>query len=212
MITARIIHRAALGASMFALICCAAQPSGPAHRAAPSAPAIPDGLHWFRDSAEQKLAYEEIYRAAAAAARERSKSLPSEAWGVILDIDETVLDNSEYQKRLAIAGQQYNSKTWNGWVSEKSATALPGAKWFVDTVLDDLKGQIILITNRTEAQCPDTEENLHHESIRYTRILCDSTGTADKNDRFRAVQMGSQGHPPLNVLVWIGTIFRTFPH
>jgi hypothetical protein len=55
-------------------------------------------VHWYRDSAEQKAVYIETYRAAAVAARNLSQGLVPLSWGVILDIDETVLDNSDYEK------------------------------------------------------------------------------------------------------------------
>ena len=73
----------------------------------------PDGLHWFRNSAEQKAIYLETYRHAADTVRRMAKDLRADSWGVILDIDETILDNSEYQKRLALSGTTYDPKTWN---------------------------------------------------------------------------------------------------
>jgi 5'-nucleotidase (lipoprotein e(P4) family) len=173
----------------------------------------PDGLHWFRDSAEQKAIYIEAYRAAAESAKRLSTNLPPQTWAVILDIDETILDNSDYQKRLALSGKSYDAKSWDAWVHEAAATALPGAKAFVDAVLDDMRGQVILITNRTQAQCAITENNLRVAEIRYSRILCDTVGDNDKNERFRSVMAGEPGvAAPLRVLVWIGDNIQDFPN
>src|SRR5262245_36243227 len=71
--------------------------------------ALPESLHWYRDSAEQRAIYVETYSAAAAAARALSNGAAPRSWGVILDVDETVLDNSEYQKRAALSGRGFES-------------------------------------------------------------------------------------------------------
>ena len=173
----------------------------------------PDGLHWFRDSAEQRAVYVEIYREATEAARVLSRGLDERSWGVILDIDETILDNSEYQRRLALRGRQYTSDSWNAWVQESAATVLPGAKDFTDAVREELHGQVILITNRSQTQCAVTEDNLHRVLIRYDRILCDAVGKGDKNERFARVIAGEPPQlPPVNVLIWVGDNVQDFPN
>lgn len=45
---------------------------------------------------------------------------------VIMDVDETVLDNSPYQARLIVEGKEYSDATWDLWVAEKKARAIPG--------------------------------------------------------------------------------------
>jgi len=49
---------------------------------------------------------------------------------VILDIDETVLDNSPYQARVIKSGGEFNEAGWAGWCREARARALPGAVEF----------------------------------------------------------------------------------
>ena len=49
---------------------------------------------------------------------------------VVLDIDETVLDNSPYQARLAKSGGQYDEASWAAWCKEERARAMPGALAF----------------------------------------------------------------------------------
>jgi predicted secreted acid phosphatase len=77
--------------------------------------------------------------------------------------------------------------------------------------LDQLHGQIVLVTNRTQAQCDATEDNLRRASLRYSRILCDRVGSGDKNARFRSIVNGEPGTAALNVLIWIGDNIRDFP-
>lgn len=45
---------------------------------------------------------------------------------IIVDIDETVLDNSPYQAGLALRGETYQELTFSNWVSAAKAKALPG--------------------------------------------------------------------------------------
>jgi 5'-nucleotidase (lipoprotein e(P4) family) len=188
--------------------------SGTRPSAAPKtvSPALPDSVHWFRDSAEQKAIYIETYREATEAARKLSAGLATGSWAVILDVDETILDNSEYQKRQALRGLPFETASWNAWIEERAATPLPGAKMFTDSVADDMHGQVVLVTNRSESQCAATADNLHKVGIRYNRILCDRVGDADKNGRFRAVVQGEPGvAQPLNVLIWVGDNIQDFP-
>jgi 5'-nucleotidase (lipoprotein e(P4) family) len=49
---------------------------------------------------------------------------------VILDIDETALDNSPYQARLVKSGGEFNEADWAAWCKEGQARALPGAVEF----------------------------------------------------------------------------------
>lgn len=51
---------------------------------------------------------------------------------VILDIDETVLDNSYFEARLTLDRQVYSSSLWDEWVLQQAATAIPGAREFLD--------------------------------------------------------------------------------
>lgn len=181
------------------------------HAAAPALP-LPDSVHWFRDSAEQRAIYLEVYREAAGSANVLAAGLPAGSWGVILDVDETVLDNSDYQKAQALAGQGFTPESWNAWILERKATALPGAKEFIDTILNGLHGRVVLVTNRKQDQCAATEDNLRNVQIRYERILCDQVGDSDKNGRFSAIIKGEPGvAAPLNVLIWIGDNIQDFP-
>lgn len=50
---------------------------------------------------------------------------------IVLDLDETVLDNSVYQARRAVAGLDYDEPSWQAWMQEAAATALPGAREFL---------------------------------------------------------------------------------
>jgi 5'-nucleotidase (lipoprotein e(P4) family) len=78
---------------------------------------------------------------------------------VVVDVDETVLDNSPYQARLVRDGTSYNDATWAAWVDEQQAQAVPGAVAFAQ--LAAAKGvTMVYISNRTAAMKDATVANL----------------------------------------------------
>ena len=78
---------------------------------------------------------------------------------VVVDVDETVLDNSPYQARLVRDGSSYNDATWEAWVDERKAQPVPGAVQFAQAAA--AKGvTMIYISNRTAAMKYATIANL----------------------------------------------------
>ena len=133
-----------------------------------------------RTSAEYKANTYQIY---ASAKNNIDKALADKSWtalknqlkdyqnlppAIILDIDETVLDNSEHQVRSIKNGTNYPIG-WKEWVSEESAGALPGVKEFLSYA--NTKGiKIFYVTNRT------------HDLEEYTRNNIKSLGLPFDND------------------------------
>lgn len=78
---------------------------------------------------------------------------------VILDLDETVLDNSYYQARVVRDDTEFSSRTWAAWVEERKATAIPGALEFTRDA--NARGvAIFYVTNRTAQEEPATRDTL----------------------------------------------------
>ncbi|WP_158278651.1 5'-nucleotidase, lipoprotein e(P4) family [Rhodohalobacter mucosus] len=78
---------------------------------------------------------------------------------IILDVDETVLDNSYYQARIILDQQSYNPDTWNEWVREARATPIAGALELTKTA-DELGIAVFYITNRDAEVEQATIQNL----------------------------------------------------
>ena len=77
---------------------------------------------------------------------------------IILDLDETVLDNLAYQARGILNGTSYPTG-WIAWGNEVAATEIPGAKDFLDYAHS--KGvTIFYITNRVVELKNATQQNL----------------------------------------------------
>lgn len=78
---------------------------------------------------------------------------------VVLDVDETVLDNSKYEVWLMRADQSFSTKTWNQFCAAQISVAIPGAVEF--TKYADSKGvKVFYVTNRGVETEKDTRENM----------------------------------------------------
>ena len=78
---------------------------------------------------------------------------------VILDIDETLLDNSKYQVWMMKNDKTFSTKTWNEFCAAQISTAVPGALEFVKYA-DSKNVKIFYITNRAAETEKDTRENM----------------------------------------------------
>lgn len=78
---------------------------------------------------------------------------------VILDIDETVMDNSGYQAWTVTAGTSFDPKTWTAFVNSQTSTPIPGAVEFCQYA--ESKGvKVFYISNRTAEEEPSTRKNM----------------------------------------------------
>jgi len=78
---------------------------------------------------------------------------------VVLDVDETLLDNSLYQVWMLKNNQTFSTKTWNQFCAAQVSLAIPGAVDF--TKYADSKGvKVFYITNRGVETKKDTRENM----------------------------------------------------
>ena len=98
------------------------------------------GTLWMQTAAEYRVLARTTYREAGDAV---SKALADTSWtaaveqtadasalppAVILDLDETVLDNSRFQGEQTLRREPYSPTLWTDWVELKKADAIPGAK------------------------------------------------------------------------------------
>lgn len=84
------------------------------------------------------------------------ESLPP---AIIMDLDETAIDNSFYQARNILDKTSFEYDTWNSWVREQQAGAIEGAVSFANKA-NEMGIAIFYITNRLAEVEPETIENL----------------------------------------------------
>ena len=120
--------------------------------------------NWYQTSGEAKALYIQGYNIATERLKEYLKKPHEKPYSIVLDLDETVLDNSPYQAENIVKGVGYSSGTWDEWVKMKKAKAVPGAKEFLQFA--DKNGvKIYYISDRVESQLDATIENLKNEGI-----------------------------------------------
>jgi 5'-nucleotidase (lipoprotein e(P4) family) len=154
---------------------CAAR-TAPAPAAPGQAPALSahenlNAVLWMQTALEYEAAAIQAYKLGEiqveTALKDRSWTAAIEQTGeiaalkpaVIVDVDETVLDNSYYQARMIRDNTAYSSATWDPWVQEARATAIPGALAF--TTFAASRGvTIFYVTNRTANLEEATRKNL----------------------------------------------------
>ena len=78
---------------------------------------------------------------------------------VVLDIDETVLDNSFGGAREIAEGLEWKEELFAEWVKLKAAVGIPGALEFIK-FLEEKKIEIFYVTNRQMNMIDDTFDNL----------------------------------------------------
>ena len=92
------------------------------------------------------------------AALEQKDNFVSKDPAIIIDVDETVLDNSSFQSRTILSGLSYPNG-WAKWVNESMATAVEGVYEFLHYANEnDVK--IFYVTNRLESFREPTIRNL----------------------------------------------------
>ena len=118
---------------------------------------LSSAVRWQTKSKEYPLLTAGIYQRAEASLPQVSRNVDN--WVVVMDVDETVLDNSAYQRQTERLGTGYSPDSWNAWVSSEAATLVPGAKDFIETVFAQ-GGKVALITNRNRSLDAHTWQNL----------------------------------------------------
>jgi acid phosphatase len=118
-----------------------------------------DAVVWLQASPEYAAATTGIYAAATARIREIASREENETRGlaIVMDVDETVLDNSRYQGQLVSDNVAYNSDSWDAWVALRAADAVPGVVDFVRSS-QSLGFHVAFVTNRTCRSRPESSE------------------------------------------------------
>jgi len=84
---------------------------------------------------------------------------------IIMDLDETVLDNSHYQIELFNKQAQFQETTWNDWVMQELSEMVPGAKEFILEYKKYKNARIVYISNRSYSTLESTLNNMKRLGI-----------------------------------------------
>ncbi len=127
-----------------------------------------DAVLWVQTSSEYSATAIGTYAAATDALQSMVAADPTavDRMAVVMDLDETVLDNYAYQAQGVLENLRYQNETWDQFVALRKATAVPGAVDFIRAG-QDLGVGVLFITNRQcldragiSGDCPQKEDTL----------------------------------------------------
>ncbi|MBK8499755.1 MAG: 5'-nucleotidase, lipoprotein e(P4) family [Flavobacteriales bacterium] len=176
-----------------------------------------DAVLWQNTSAEAYWLYRQSYEYASWKLESKLSDIEDEKqmvdsleWdrrplAVIVDIDETVLDNSLYQVNAIRQGRTFDQNDWREWTDRATAKASPGAVEFLQEAASD-GCEVFYITNRDVREEASTLKNLGDLGFPFADashlLLMD--GSSDKTDRRARVASTHR------VLLLVGDQLRDF--
>ncbi len=131
---------------------------------------------WMQTAAELRALQHQAFNLARMVLDRDLETGPADSRAVVVDIDETVLDNSPYQAGLIVRGSGY-PEGWSDWCAAAEAAAVPGAVEFLEYAAS--RGvQVYYISNRKTAELKGTQRNLAalgFPQVREDRLLLRSS-------------------------------------
>jgi 5'-nucleotidase (lipoprotein e(P4) family) len=174
-------------------------------------------IKWVRDSREYATLARQTFVLALTAVEREARAVPrGTAWAVVMDVDETVLDNSVYQLERAAYAQPFDTASWNAWVRRAEAGAVPGAREFIAAVRA-AGGRLALVSGREESTVEATRRNL--AALGMTQegdLVClrDAAATRTKRTRRTEIRTGSgpcAWETPVRIVTYVGDAMGDFP-
>lgn len=134
---------------------------------------------WSQTSVEHDLILQQTYKTAenqliaalndphwnALTPDERTETKAALKPAIILDVDETVLDNSPFQVFVMKNHRSFNEADWGEWCRKAEARALPGAVHFVE-LAQRLGIEVFFISNRATDLDTVTIKNLQEQGFK----------------------------------------------
>lgn len=134
---------------------------------------------YMQQSAEYRALCRQTYRWATYALEKHLQSHPEQP-AIVLDLDETVLDNSPYSAWQILQKEPYGKESWMNWTALAAADTLPGVGQFLRNA-DSLGVAIFYVSNRRVAELDPTLANLRQFNLPQvdssTVLLRDTTGS-----------------------------------
>ena len=169
------------------------------------------GTEWVAHSSGWAQEAQDVFQQAAVYVETQSRQRAPKSWAVVLDLDETVLNNVAYQVSRERRGASYTPESWHAWTQKEKATLVPGAAEFIDRV-NQAGGHIVFVTNRRDNEQLATETNLAQlgitrgDDFRILLTRASPDGVSDKTSRFSVVpaMLDAQGYPGTTIIAFVG--------
>ncbi len=169
------------------------------------------GVAWVAAGEDWADEAETVFDAATEYVLEEAATRPANSWAVVLDLDETVINNVRYQMEREQLGEGYTPQSWYDWTQREEATLVPGVEAFLETV-NDAGGHVAFVTNRSDSEQLATENNLaalgitRHDDFRVLMTRARPGGASEKDARYDLVPalLATQGYPDVSVIAYLG--------
>lgn len=184
----------------------------------PGAHPLRAGTLWVAEGEGWKQNARRVYADATRYVEREAARRAKGSWGVVLDLDQTVLDNVAYQVMVERKNARFSQATWRDWVEQRAATEVPGSVAFIHRVRA-LGGHVLLVTNRYDYEADATRENLaalgvvegRDYALFLPRVWPEESSS--KEARFAALPglLAEQGFPGVHVIAFIGDVHSDRP-
>ena len=121
----------ALLASLLLLASCA---STTAQQPAETTMVFSPGVAWVLEGKGWAEEAEAVFADATDYIQAEAETRVPKSWAVVLDLDETVINNVQYQAERETLGESYTSESWYDWIQREEATLVPGVADFLAAV------------------------------------------------------------------------------
>jgi 5'-nucleotidase (lipoprotein e(P4) family) len=169
-----------------------------------------DANLYMQTAAEYQAVCLQTYNLATERLRQKLATVPHAGAppAVVMDLDETVLDNSAFQSFLDRERLNYSDALWGIWERDfpKEVGLIPGAKAFIEDA-EQLGVIVVYISNRDEKLRASTIAALRQNDLSLEGIdnrLLLKTTASDKTERRKIVE------GRFNALIYVGDNLRDF--
>jgi acid phosphatase len=166
---------------------------------------------YMQTAAEYKAVCLQTYALATLRLKEKLKDLPKsdKKPGIVMDLDETVVDNAKYQSLLCINNLEYSEASWEVYEAQfpHEVALIPGAKEFI-TEAEKLGCAVVYLSNRFEKNRAGTVKALELLGLDTKdlepRLILKTDASSNKTNRRKLAS------ERFNVIMWVGDNLRDF--
>lgn len=184
-------------------------------------------LLWYRNSAEMKALYRQIFSNAENIISDNINNdrLMPNKWGVAIALDGTILDNSGYTLQKLNTCNPESIETRSQYEINHILPATPGAAELTCGI-QEIGGKVFIISNRDGGGesginiMAATIQNLNQNDICYDSVIfANGIGDSNKNPRFNAITSGdyeniitSKQQRATPLIAYFGSNIQDFPN
>ena len=139
-----------------------------------------NALLWMRTSAEYVAVCRQIYEHASTAVHAIREAKVDKPWAVVMDLDETVLDNTSFNAYLIERRVPFKEELWNEWLerNSESVRTVPGAQRFIGSLPADV--HVVFVSNRNESNRANTIDTLSRLNL----VHANKNGSKEDNAEY----------------------------